>query len=103
MARFYSLPKLRRIVGEEDTSNDVTNTRLREAGETSQAKFNRATANITVTITEIERELVNQGAVAYWYFRENGDEAGVITYEKDLKEYVLNTFGRPEFITRGAL
>lgn len=101
MARLYNLDKIRDIVGEEDVNNTVTNKRLREAAELSQAEFFIETANITVTITEKERELVNFGAVAYFYNLENGDDKLVTTYTEKLKTFVEKQFGRPKFITRG--
>lgn len=100
LARNYNLDKLRRLVGEDDVNNTTTNKRLREAGELSQSEFARETAGITVTIGEDERELINSGAVAYFYLLENGDEILTTKYTEQLKRYVITTFGRPKADTR---
>lgn len=103
MARFYSLDKMRRIVGEDDVNNETTNKRLREAGELAQSEFNIETANIDVTVGEKEKELINFGGVAYFYQLENGDETLTEKYTTMLKKFVDNQFGRPNMTTRGPI
>lgn len=101
MARFYNMDKMRRIIGEDDTSSKPTNTRLREAGESAQGEFLRETFNLKVVIGEKEKELINTGGVAYFYKRENGDEKLCIIYTEQIKSYIKTEFGRPKFKVRG--
>ena len=89
------------MIGEDDTSNVTTNKRLREAGESAQAEFERETANITITLTEKEKELINAGGVAYFYYRENGDIEMKKEYTEQVRNYIKNSFGRPNLTTRG--
>jgi|APSaa5957512535_1039671.scaffolds.fasta_scaffold57521_3 hypothetical protein len=103
MARLYNIDKLRRIVGEDDVNNETTNKRLREAGELAQAEYEIETANITVTVTEKIKELINFGAVAYFYQLENGDETLTTKYTIMLEKAVKTIFGRPNMETAGPL
>ncbi len=103
MARLYNLEKLRKIIGEDDVNNETTNKRLREAGELAQSEYEIETTNITVTVTEKIRELVNFGAVAYFYHLENGDETLTTKYSEMLEKFIIKAFGRPNMITKGPL
>lgn len=105
--RLYDLEKLRRTIGETDTNDDTTNFRLRECGEYSQGLFTQKmfsigtrddATNPILNPTEIEFELVNLGAVAYYYYLENGDKDMMNDYEKDkLPAYIQGRFGRSKF------
>jgi len=106
MKRLYSLDKLRSTIGEVDANDETTNRRLREAGEYSQALFTQAIFNIgiqedvtnpIINPTEIEFELVNFGAVAYFYYLENGTDEMNEDYEDKLQKYIKGRFGRPKF------
>ena len=105
MARLYSMQKIRDIIGETDANNENTNKRIREAGELSEAEFTRAMFNlrdIPITDeTEDERELVNYGASAYFYFLENGDEKLLDKYLEKIQTHIKFRFGRPNMVTRG--
>jgi hypothetical protein len=104
--RLYNLDKLRSTIGEVDANDETTNRRLREAGEYSQGLFTQAMFNIgtqddatnpIINPTEIEFELVNFGAVAYFYYLENGTEEMNKDYEDKLQRYIRGRFGRPKF------
>ncbi len=105
MARLYSMQKIRDIIGEADANNDTTNKRIREAGELSQSEFVRAMRNlrdIPITDeTEEEKELVNFGGSAYFYFLENGDKLLLEQYSLMIDNHIKFKFGRPNMITRG--
>lgn len=101
MVRQYNMDKMRRIIGEDDVNSKPTNTRLREAGESSQNEFVRETFNLDVTFDEGVKELINTGGVAYFYKRENGDDKLCVIYTEQIKSYIRTTFGRPKFQTRG--
>lgn len=107
MARLYSLGSMRESVGENDPNNTTTNKRLRQAGELSQSDFVMSMRNLrTIPITddtEEERELVNFGGVAYFYYLENGDEKMVDKYKEKIKEHIKFKYGRPGTVTVGAL
>lgn len=110
--RLYSLDKLRRTIGELDANDDVTNVRLRESGEYAQASFIQKMSNIgkrdplldpTINPTEIEFELVNSGAVAWFYYLENGIKDMFDQYEEAINRYIKDKFGRPNFNARRPL
>ena len=91
--RLYNLNKLRRTIGELDPNDEATTRRLRESGEYSQSTFTTEMSNIGVredvknpllNPTEIVFELVNFGAVAYFYYLENGQDGGLEIYDKKI-------------------
>lgn len=94
------------IIGESDANNVTTNNRIREAGELSESEFVRAMFNlrdIPITdSTEDERELVNFGAAAYFYFLENADDLLLTKYTEKINRHIQERFGRPKMRTRGA-
>lgn len=105
MARLYSIKKIRDIIGESDNSNTNTNARIREAGELSQAHFIREMKNIRnipiTDATEEEKELINFGGSAYFYYLENGDEKLLNEYKEQVERHTKQRFGRPGLVTRG--
>jgi len=106
MARLYSMQKIRDIIGESDANNETTNKRIREAGELSESEFVRAMFNIRdipiTDSTEDERELVNFGGAAYFYFLENADDLLLTKYTEKINRHIQERFGRPKMRTRGA-
>lgn len=103
MVRLYNLDKLRKMIGEDDTNNVTTNKRLREAGELAQSEYEIETTNITVIVTEKIKEMINFGAIAYFYHLENGDETLTTKYTAMLEKFIKTNFGRPNMITNGRL
>lgn len=106
MAILYNIQAIKDDLGETGTTNDK---RIRRSGEKAQAEFERQTANVRgiddvlTTPTNKEKELVNTGAIANFYFIENGDDTAVRRYEDELiPRYIKSRFGRPNFKARGA-
>ncbi len=104
--RLYNLDKLRRTMGETDANDPTTNSRLRECGEYAQFIFTTYMSNIGVrddttnpliNPTEIEFELVNSGAVGWFYYLENGQREMFDDYESNIEKYLQGKFGRPNF------
>lgn len=102
----YNVTAIKQDLGETSTTNDQ---RIRRAGEKAQTEFERQTANIRgiddilTTPTNKEKELVNYGAIANFYFIENGDETALRRYEDEMiPKYIKARFGRPTFKSRGA-
>lgn len=106
MVILYNLKAIKDDLGETSTTNDK---RLRRSGEKAQTEFERQTANvrgiadILATPTNKEKELVNFGTIANFYFLENGDDTALRRYEDEMiPKYIKARFGRPNFKARGA-
>ena len=102
----YNITAIKNDLGETSTTNDK---RIRRSGELAQSDFERVTANvrniadILTTPTNKEKELVNFGALAWFWFKENGDDTALKKYQDEmLVKYVKDVHGKPRFIARGA-
>lgn len=105
--KIYNIKAIKTTLGESGSTND---NRIRRAAELAQNDYETATHNIRgisdiiSTPTQKEIELINFGAIAWFYYLENGDETTLKKYQDDMiPNYIKGRFGRPRAKVRGPL